>query len=74
MSDPVRVMEPISKRCEYEAVEYSYEEILDMFQDDTNLVKPLVLRCQKYEDEIKSLRKSLMRAESEVAPPREELS
>jgi hypothetical protein len=42
----------------YESVErrYTYEELLDIFdQDDGNLVRPLVLRCQVFEAEIARL-------------------
>ena len=38
-----------------EEVVVTYEELLGDFQDDFNLVRPLVERCMAYEDEIARL-------------------
>ena len=38
---------------------YTYDELLEIFDNDTNLVRPLVLRCREYEKQISELKAKL---------------
>ena len=48
----ITVLERIPVSYDSVNVEYSYEELLDLFSGNDNVVKPLVLRCIEYEERL----------------------
>ncbi len=50
-SRPISVTETEAREFRTVDREYTYEELLELFDDGT-LVKPLVLRCQDYEQQL----------------------
>ena len=57
MSKPIKFMGQVPCTChlKYEEAEVTYEELLDMFRDDCNFVRPLTLRCMELEVEVERL-------------------
>lgn len=50
VSKPITVTETPFTPCVPIERQWTYDELLELFDDSSNVVKPLVLRCQKYED------------------------
>ena len=50
MSEPIVTHELSPRLYMKRRCEYSYDQLLELFHDDGNLVKPLVMRCIKYEE------------------------
>jgi len=62
MSRPIVTTESVATQHEERKVEHTYEELLDIFDNDgSNLVRPLVLRCQAYENQIAKLNSGIAR-------------
>ena len=51
MSNPITTVEA-AFTCERHERQWTYEEMLELFSDDGNLVRPLVLRCMEYESQL----------------------
>ena len=51
----IRCSETVSLGTKRVEKSYTYDELLEIFDDDFNVVRPLVLRCQRYEQRIKEL-------------------
>jgi len=60
-SEPIIVREHEVTITRSTTKEWTYEELLELFDDNANLVRPLVLRCQEHEAEIERLRAGLQR-------------
>ena len=66
MSEPIKRYKWTSMRHELREVETTYEELLDTFPaGGDDVVRPLVLRCQRYEELLAAYRE-LARAYSEA--------
>lgn len=60
MGSPVVIKETVTSATVTKDIQYTYEELLDIFPDgDGSIVNPLVRRCQQYEVEIERLRDDL---------------
>lgn len=71
---PVPCTETQATAYKQTRVSYTYEDLLQMFSDGSNLIRPLVERCMAYEDEIRYLRDQLSEAEREADQANDKLS
>lgn len=53
MSDPIVCTEVVTVKRERRLKSYTYEELLELFDGDDNVVRPLVVRCQRLEAAIR---------------------
>lgn len=67
MNSPIRVREIENRPATYVDREYTYEELLETFPDGgTDVVNPLVRRCQEYEGRIAKLETEVARMRATV--------
>jgi hypothetical protein len=59
MGGPITTAESTATYTRHER-QWTYEEMLELFSDDTNLVRPLVLRCMEYEAKLKRISDQLL--------------
>lgn len=71
---PIIIKQRQAKEYEYVEEEWTYDKILDLFDDDGNLVRPLVLRCIEYEEKIRKLVMILEIQNEELQRLRDQLS
>jgi hypothetical protein len=54
--EPITVTETVSLGTRRQEKAWTYEALLDTYDDDYNVVKPLVQRCMSYEEKLAAVR------------------
>lgn len=71
MHEPITVKETKTVQTEVVQKNYTYTELLDIFNDDFNCVRPLVLRCIGLEADLERFKKLVSAAEEETEDARD---